>query len=64
MNKRNWYQQIVKNTKCAKNIDWQVRLPKSKWDSEEDETLLTKVAKGGIEKQTIIKSHISPSPRK
>lgn len=45
--KRNWYQQI-NAIEHHKDTTWQVttvQLPKSKWDSEDEETLSASVAK-------------------
>ncbi|XP_014470485.1 PREDICTED: trichohyalin-like isoform X2 [Dinoponera quadriceps] len=58
MNKRNWYQQMDRNTKYHKDSKWQVQLPRSKWDSEDEETSSTNVAKEEIEKP-INKLHAS-----
>lgn len=56
--KRNWYRQI--NATKYKNDKWQVniQLPKSKWDSEDEETTSVSAAKEEIEKP-INKLHIS-----
>lgn len=62
--KRNWYQQI--NTiKSHKDSKWQmtVQLPKSKWDSEDEEMSSISVAKEEIEKP-INKLHASVNQRK
>lgn len=61
--KRNWYQQI-NASKCHKNTKWQVtvQLPRSKWDSEDEETSVS-AAKEEIEKP-INKLHISVAQRK
>lgn len=62
--KRNWYQQI--NTiKSHKDSKWQmtVQLPKSKWDSEDEETSSISVVKEEIEKP-INKLHASMNQRK
>ncbi|XP_019889605.2 trichohyalin isoform X2 [Ooceraea biroi] len=49
--KRNWYQQI-NSLKYHKDAKWQVpvQLPKSKWDSEDEEASSTSVIKEEIEK--------------
>lgn len=60
---RNWYQQI-NATKYHKD-KWQmtVQLPKSKWDSEDEEMTSVSTKKEGIEKP-INKLHISVVQRK
>lgn len=62
-NKRNWYQQMDKDTKYHKDSKWQVQLPRSKWDSEDEEVSSTSAAKEEIEKP-INKLHVSLNQRK
>jgi len=61
---RNWYQQI-NATKYHKDTKWQVtvQLPKSKWDSEDEEITSVSAKKEEIEKP-INKLHISVVQRK
>lgn len=59
--KRNWYQQIDKNTKYKEK--WPVQLPKSKWDSEDEETSSASVAKEKIDKPAN-ELHVSLNQRK
>lgn len=62
--KRHWYQQI--NTiECHKDTTrWQtIQLPKSKWDSEDEEISSISVAKEEVE-EPINKLHVSVNQRK
>jgi len=61
---RNWYQQI--NTiDYHKDTNWQmtIQLPKSKWDSEDEEISSINVAKKEI-KEPVNKLHVSVNQRK
>lgn len=62
LQKRNWYQQI--NSINYKNTKWQVsvQLPRSRWDSEDEETASI-LTKGEVEKP-INKLHTSLNQRK
>lgn len=60
--KRNWYEQI--STIKYEDTRWQmtVQLPKSKWDSEDEEVSSISVAKEEVEKP--VKLHVSVNQRK
>lgn len=62
--KRNWYQHI-NAIKYPKDTKWQVtvQLPRSKWDSEDEETISVSTAKEEI-KKPINKLHVSVVQRK
>lgn len=62
--KRNWYQQII-TTKHHKDSKWQmtVQLPKSKWDSEDEEISSASAAKEEVE-EPANQLHVSANQRK
>lgn len=62
--KRSWYQQIDK-TNSHKDIKWEtpIQFPRSKWDSEDEETSSVNVEKEKIRK-SINQQHVSLNERK
>jgi len=61
--KRNWYQQI--NAIKYKDTKWQmtVQLPKSKWDSEDEEMLSISVAKEEVKEKPVNKLSVNQQER-